>query len=119
MTCTELLDQLRATFNSNSDITLNQAFREVRTAPLLILDDLITRTSSDWVKEKLNQLICDRYNAELPTVFTSAEPLEQIDPRIRSRMLDKRLCHIYAITVPSYTGAAPAKSKAQRRVAGK
>jgi DNA replication protein DnaC len=119
MTCTELLDQLRATFNSNSDITLNQAFREVRTAPLLILDDLITRTSSDWVKEKLNQLICDRYNAELPTVFTSAEPLEQIDPRIRSRMLDKRLCRIYALTVPSYTGAAPVKSKTQRRVATK
>ena len=48
-----------------------------------------------------------------------AEPLEQIDPRIRSRMLDKRLCRIYALTVPSYTGAAPVKSKTQRRVATK
>lgn len=115
MTMTDFLDHLRATFNSNSDISLDRRFQEVRTTPLLILDDLGTRSNSEWVKEKLYQLINDRYNAELPTVITSAETLEQMDPRIRSRMLDKRLCRIYAITIPSYTGALPTKTKPPRR----
>jgi DNA replication protein DnaC len=119
MTITDLLDHLRATFNSNSDISLDKVFQEVRTTPLLILDDLNTRSSSEWVKEKLYQLFNDRYDAALPTVITSAETLEQMDPRIRSRMLDKRLCRIYAITVPSYTGAAPARSKPARRTIAK
>jgi DNA replication protein DnaC len=71
------------------------------------------------VKEKLYQLFNHRYNAELPTVITSAETLEEMDPRLRSRMLDKRLCRIYAITTPPYSGAVPTKSKTQRRVTGK
>jgi DNA replication protein DnaC len=119
MTMTDLLDHLRATFNSNSDISLDRRFQEVRSTPLLILDDLSTRSSSDWVREKLHQLINDRYNAELPTVITSAETLEEMDARIRSRMLDKRLCRIYAITAPSYTGAPPTKAKPPRRTSMK
>ena len=119
MTMTDLLDHLRATFNSNSDISLDKVFQEVRTTPLLILDDLTTRSSSDWVREKLYQLFNDRYNAELPTVITSTESLEEMDPRLRSRMLDKRLCRIFAITAPSYTGAAPTKRKPARRAIGK
>ena len=119
MVVPDLLDHLRATFNSNSDITLDRRFQEVRTTPLLILDDLGTQSSSGWVKEKLYQLFNHRYNAELPTVITSAETLEEMDPRLRSRMLDKRLCRIYAITTPPYSGAVPTRSKTQRRVTGK
>lgn len=119
MTMTELLDHLRATFNSNSDISLDKVFREVRTTPLLILDDLNTRSGSDWVREKLHQLFNDRYNAGLPTVITSVETLDEMDARIRSRMLDKRLCRIFAITAPAYTGAQPAKARPHRRSGGK
>ena len=96
------------------------ASRRCARRPLLILDDLGTQSSSPWVKEKLYQLFNYRYNAELPTVITTAESLEEMDPRLRSRMLDKRLCQIYAITAPSYTGAAPSKSKpATRRTIAK
>jgi DNA replication protein DnaC len=64
-----------------------------------------------WVREKLYQLIDHRYYAELPTVITTADTLEDMDARIRSRMLDSRLCTIYAITAPSYHGG---KKKAKR-----
>lgn len=111
----DLLDHLRAAFNSNSDISLDKRFEKVRTAPLLILDDLGTQSSTAWVKEKLYQLFNYRYSAELPTVVTSAETLEEMDPRLRSRMLDKRLCRIYAITAPSYMGTASARPKETRR----
>lgn len=112
----DLMDHLRATFNPSSTISLDRRFEEVRTAPLLILDDLGTQSTSPWVKEKLYQLFNLRYNAELPTVITSSNDLLEIDPRLRSRFLDKRLCTIYAITAPSYTGRTnkPADSTLKR-----
>ncbi len=106
----DLLDHLRATFSPTSNVTLDRRFEEIRTAPLLILDDLGTQATTPWVKEKLYQLFNYRYNAELSTVITSANSLEEMDPRIRSRMMDRRLCSIYAITAPSYTGSSMEKA---------
>ncbi|MFC1878519.1 ATP-binding protein [Chloroflexota bacterium] len=100
----DLMDHLRATFSPHSTISLDRRFEEVRTAPLLVLDDLGTQSSTQWVKEKLYQLFNYRYNAELPTVITTAASMDEMDPRIRSRMLDRRLCAIYGITTPTYTG---------------
>jgi DNA replication protein DnaC len=100
----DLFDHLRATFNPNSTISLDRRFEEIRHCPLLILDDLGLQSQTPWVKEKLYQLFNYRYNAELPTVITSAISLEEMDARLRSRMLDRRLCQIYALMAPSYTG---------------
>lgn len=107
----DLMDHLRATFNPNSTVSLDRRFEEVRTAPLLILDDLETSTSSAWVREKLYQLFNYRYNAELPTVITTITRLEEMDARLRSRILDSRLCTIYAITVKPYTGRTNKEKK--------
>ena len=100
----DLLDHLRATFNPNSNVSYDRRFNQIRTSGLLILDDLGTESMTPWVKEKLYQLFNYRYNANLPTVITSADPLGEIDPRIRSRMLDKRICTVYNITAPAYRG---------------
>ncbi len=100
----DLLDHLRATFNPSSDTSYDRRFEQIRSAPVLILDDLGTQAMTPWVKEKLYQLFNYRYNAALPTVITTADPLEDIDPRLRTRMLDARLCVIHAITAPSYRG---------------
>lgn len=102
----DLLDHLRAAFSPTSTTSLDRRFDEVRTDPLLILDDLGTQSMTPWVREKLYQLFNYRYNAELPTVITSAHYKDEIDQRLLSRMLDRRLCSIYAITAPSYTGGA-------------
>ena len=107
----DLLDHLRATFNPTSTVTLDRRFEEIKTTSLLILDDLGTQATTPWVREKLYQLFNYRYNAELPTVITTSNSLEEMDPRLRSRMTDKRLCSIYAITVPSYSGNPPQKNR--------
>lgn len=104
VTAPDLFDHLRATFSPTSTVSYDRRFDEIRTAPLLILDDLSTKSVTSWVREKLYQLFNYRYNAELPTVITTAETLEEIDARIRSRMLDGRLCTIHAITAPAYHG---------------
>lgn len=110
----DLFDYLRATFNPNSTVTLDRRFEEIRKARLLILDDLGTESASAWVREKLYQLFNYRYNAELPTVITTATSLEDMDPRLRSRMLDRRLCKIHAITATPYSGQ-PIKTTGRRK----
>jgi DNA replication protein DnaC len=103
----DLLDHLRATFSPSSSISYDRRFEEVRACDLLVLDDLGTQAATPWAREKLYQLFNHRYNAALPTVITTADPLEKIDPRLSTRMLDARLCTIYAITAPAFRGAAP------------
>jgi DNA replication protein DnaC len=107
----DLLDHLRATFSPNSTVAFDRRFDEIRMAPLLVLDDLGTQSMTPWVKEKLYQLFNYRYNAELPTVITTSDSLDEMDPRIRSRLLDGKLCTIYVINVPSYHGSKGKKLK--------
>ena len=44
------------------------------------------QSSTPWAQEKLQQVINHRYNAELPTVVTTALSLDEIDPYVRSRL---------------------------------
>jgi len=107
----DLLDHLRATFSPKSDVSYDRRFDEIRTAPLLVLDDLGTQSMTPWVREKLYQLFTYRYNAELPTVITTADTLDEIDERIRSRLLDKRLCTIHPLTIPAFYGTTKKRSR--------
>ncbi len=111
----DLLDHLRATFSPNSPVSYDNMFEEIRTTRLLILDDLGTQSATPWAKEQLYQIFNYRYNARLATVITTSSNTDEIDPRISSRMYDKRLCRIYLLDVPPYrAGAAPSAEK--RRV---
>lgn len=111
----DLMDHLRATFGPRSEISLDRAFEEVKNAQLLILDDLGTQNRTPWVREKLYQLCNHRYNAELPTVITTPELKEDMDERLRSRMMDRRLSVICGITVPSYRGTARSRRRRKKQ----
>jgi DNA replication protein DnaC len=101
----DLLDYLRATFSPSSQVSLEKRFQEVRRAPFLILDDLGTESASPWAREKLYQLFNYRYTARLPTVITMSQQIEDVDPRLRTRMLDVGRCTLFAILAPSYRGS--------------
>jgi DNA replication protein DnaC len=103
----DLLDYLRDTFKPQSTTSFYQEFVEVRRAPLLILDDLGTESATPWAREKLYQIFDYRYSGRLPTVITTAKWLEEIDPRLVTRMLDTTVCTPAPITAPSYRGAVP------------
>ena len=107
----DLLDHLRATFSPNSHIAFDRRFDDIRTTPLLVLDDLGTQSMTPWVREKLYQLFNYRYNRELPTVITTADSMNEMDSRIRSRLLDGELCTIYVLNVPGYHGSRVKKTK--------
>lgn len=98
----DLLDHLRATFSPRSSTAYDQRFEEIRTASLLILDDLGAHSATPWAQEKLFQIFNYRYNAQLPTVVTSNHQLEEIDIRIRSRLADPNLSQIIKILAPDF-----------------
>jgi DNA replication protein DnaC len=98
----DLLDHLRATFSPASQARFDKRFEEVRTAPLLVLDDLGTESASPWAREKLYQLFNHRYNARLPTVITTSQPVDELDPRLRTRMLDQQRCTYLLVKAPSF-----------------
>jgi DNA replication protein DnaC len=98
----DLLDYLRATFAPTSDVTYDTRFDQVRTVPLLILDDLGTEAATPWAREKLYQLINHRYQERLPTVITSNRALDELEPRLASRLVDRRLSQVIQIEAEDY-----------------
>jgi DNA replication protein DnaC len=102
VTVADLLDSLRQTYSAGATISYDRRFQSIRNAPLLILDDLGSEGGSNWAREKLFQIISHRYLARLPTVFTTSRTVEDLDPRVRTRLLDRRRCRAYAITAPDY-----------------
>jgi len=96
-TTPDLLDDLRAAFNPDNEAPYDQTFEQVRNTPLLILDDLGTQSSTPWAREKLDQLLTYRFSQQLPTVIASGTPLNRLDDRIRSRILDAERCRLLVL----------------------
>ncbi|MDH4067376.1 MAG: ATP-binding protein [Dehalococcoidia bacterium] len=110
----ELLDHLRSTFSPDSKISYDEFFEKLKETPLLILDDFGEQSTTPWAQEKLYQLINYRYNARLPMVITTCLSLEEIEPRISSRMVDPRISLVFNITAPDYRGNVKSTRQAKR-----
>jgi DNA replication protein DnaC len=98
----DLMDHLRTAFRPDSEESYDNLFEQVRNTPLLILDDLGTQSSTPWAQEKLFQLLNHRYNVQLPTVITTNQRLEDLEPRLRSRLLDASLVNYFTIIAPDF-----------------
>jgi DNA replication protein DnaC len=103
----DLLDELRAAFHPEAEVSYEERFWQLREAPVLILDDLGAQQSTPWAQEKLFQLLDWRYNARLPTVITTNLSLEAFEPRLRSRLQDARLVEIVHILAPDFRRGGP------------
>ncbi len=112
MVVPDLLDHLRSTYSPQSEVSYDHLFEQLRNTPLLILDDLGTQSATPWAQEKLFQLLNHRYNGRLPTVITTNQRIDDLDPRLRSRLLDPGLVSHYAIVASDFrTGNAPTQSE--------
>lgn len=98
----DLLDYLRASYAPNSPTTYDERFNQVRDVELLILDDLGTQHATPWAAEKLYQLLNYRYNAELPTVITTNQSPDAMDPRLASRLRNQELVDTIPIFAPDW-----------------
>ncbi len=102
----ELLDYLRQTFNPKTDVSFDRRFNEIKSTPLLILDDLKeSGSSSVWAENKLYQILTHRFYAHLPTVITSVlkpELFESNYPSLWNRICDTTKARVYVIDMPPY-----------------
>jgi DNA replication protein DnaC len=101
LTVPDLLDALRFSFDSE-DTTFEERFDEIRNARLLVLDDFGTQNTTGWAQEKLFQIVNYRYINKLSTVITTNLLLDEIEPRIRSRLSDPELVTAVEIKAPDY-----------------
>ena len=104
-TVADLLDHLRSTFSPDSPIAHADLLQRIRTADLLVLDDMGAERNTPFAEEKLFQIINHRYEERLPTIVTtSALPIE-IDntrPRVASRLLDQMVVTTWVLEGQDY-----------------
>ena len=101
----DLMDHLRGTFSPDSPISYDELFEQVKSASLLIMDDLGTQVSTPWAEEKLYQIVAYRYDLRLPTVITSVDSVDDLArdwPNIGSRLVDGAMVDWHPITAPNY-----------------
>lgn len=103
ITVPDLLDYLRLAFDPASNARFDKRFQDILGIPILILDDLRMASATPWAKEKLIQIIDYRYLRRMPTVITTSETMESTDPRLATRLMDRRVCMPFALKAPSYT----------------
>jgi len=115
----DLLDYLRQTFGSQSDVSFNRRFYEIKTTPLLILDDVKeSGTSSVWAEDKLYQILTHRYYANLPTVITSTLKPDEFAvnyPGLWNKILDAEKAQVHLINMPPYRRMMKGKSAAHKK----
>jgi DNA replication protein DnaC len=111
-----LLTQIRSTYNSTTKTAEMDVIRPVMDAELLILDDLGAERLTDWVEETMNVIVNARYNAKLPTIFTSNYEdipgsddmnslLVRVGFRLHSRL--REMCHFLEYDGPDYRDLPP------------
>jgi len=108
----DLLDRLRSSYSPQNPRAFDEMFEEVRSVPLLVLDDLGAQSGTPWADEKLFQLINYRYNACLPTVITTNLTVSSLDPRLASRLTDPQVSTILLMGRFDFWGKGEASSRA-------
>ncbi len=106
LTVADLLDHLRASYDDEAELPYDQLLEQLRTAPLVVLDDLDTYSQTPWAREKFFQLISHRFHAALPTVFTCEKAPSEIDPRLGARLGDPSISQVLTLqerSLPNYS----------------
>jgi len=84
----ELLARIKATYSGSGE-TEDDVLRELAEVPLLVLDDLGVERPSDWVRDRLYQIVNQRYVAQRPVIVTANEDLSALAPRLGRRIVSR------------------------------
>ena len=87
-----LLKQLRGSFEEKGEY--DRLFDFFCKVPLLALDDLGVEKRTPWVMQELDTIVDYRYANRLPLVITSNLLLEELPPRIASRVQREPWCRV-------------------------
>jgi len=67
----DLLRVIRSTYNPLVRTAEMDILRPVMEADILVLDDIGSEKTSEWVEETMNLIVNTRYNERRPTIFTT------------------------------------------------
>lgn len=82
------LEEIRQQFNAPT-IEFPERLKTIETVPLLIIDDIGAEKPSDWVKERLLNIIDERYSNNRSIIYTSNCSLSEIMERLGDRIYDR------------------------------
>ena len=102
MTAADLLDRLRNTFSNKDEQTLEEVLNKLENAKVLVIDDYGAESDTEWAREKLFQLLNFRHSRSLPTVITTNLSIDEMPPRIRSRVMESSVVKYVSIEAPDY-----------------
>ncbi len=88
--------------------------KTIKTAPVLILDDLGAESASSWSDAVLYEIVDHRYRNRLPTMIVTNCPLDQFDPRITSRLQDTDFVTVVENRAPDYRRRPPEEKHSAR-----
>jgi len=95
LTTPELLSSLREEVGASDERRgTPRALKTACDAPVLILDDLGAERLTPFAEEQLFLLLDSRYRRRWPTLVITNLPLEELPPRIGSRLADRELCTV-------------------------
>ncbi|MBU5269427.1 ATP-binding protein [Clostridium cochlearium] len=88
ITCSDLLKEIRNTYNSQSKYTESQLVESINNVSILIIDDIGVEKPSSWVNEMLFNIFDNRLKYKRVTIFTSNCIIEDLkhDDRLKSRL---------------------------------
>ena len=99
---TSILNEIKKTYNKDSEYTETDIMDALHTVPVLVIDDLGVEMPEDrikdWISQKFYEIVNGRYNNRKITIFTSNYKLNELrhDSRTTNRILER----VYEIPFP-------------------
>ncbi len=89
ITAPELIRRFQASFSDDATESKEDIHRELDLAALIVLDDYGTEKQTEFAAAEMFRLINDRHGAGKPLIVTTNCTLQEMDARIKSRLMDK------------------------------
>lgn len=71
-------------------------------ADFAVIDDWPDAAAYPALKERLFEIVAERAEQELPTVWTTAHDVSALEPRVRTRFINPALSKLYVLGFPPY-----------------
>lgn len=87
-TTIDLLNEIKKTFDEDSEVTESELINSIRKIDVLILDDVGVENPTPWVKSIFYSILDDRMDNNKITIFTSNLSMSELqhDDRLKSRI---------------------------------
>lgn len=98
-TSVQILNEIKASWNSDSQMTEHRLLDELTEVEALVIDDFGIEVPKDWSMERFYQIVNSRYIHKKITIYTSNSALEDLlyDDRITNRIEE----NTYQLRFPS------------------